>query len=321
MGSESYCDAGKRGWRDEPGQPYVQELTFERCARRDGRFKYVETNPHSRATVNWSDGKQYYRYLEYGRRYQELSFDDGSLFGHYRDRSQIYPVFVFGLFTADPRDLIDRASRARYLQSYALSHALSTPQYSVFERSETLANSANVRIVWRERLWVLNANRSIVRFERLKDEDVLRFVEITSREVNRPLTDADLWHEAPLSARFSLSNNPVAFIAGLHAAAALVGALVWGWLLFHTPSIEDLLAKRARLWRWVFWTVGAIAAALAALAAATSGGGGHPPAIVYVWVLALWCAVAFGLSACFILASYPMEVFFRARRGRPSDDR
>ena len=38
----SYCDAGKWGRRDEPGQRYTEEL-FERCARRDGRFKYVES--------------------------------------------------------------------------------------------------------------------------------------------------------------------------------------------------------------------------------------------------------------------------------------
>ena len=100
----------------------------------------------------------------------------------------------------------------------------------MFERSETLTNSANVKIVWRERLWVLNANRSIVKFERLKDEDVLRFVEITSREVDRPLTDADLWYSAPLLARYSASNNLPVFIGGLIIAASLLGALFWGWL-------------------------------------------------------------------------------------------
>ena len=311
MGADSYCDAGKRGWRDDPGKPYTQELAFERCARRDGRFKYVETDKHSGATVNWSDAKQYYRYLEYGRRYQELSLDDSFLYGHYRDRSQTFPVFVFGLFSADPRDLIDSASRARYLQSYKLSNALSTPEYSVFERFDAYEKNG-------ERLWVLNASRSIVKYEGLTGGDVVRFVEITSRELNRPLADADLWYDAPLSARFSLANNPMVFIVGLHIAAGIFGALVWGWLLARAPAIEDVLRKRGRLWRWVLWSFGGITIALAALAVLTAGGGGHPPAIVIVWVLGLWCAVGFGVMACFILASYPMELLFKAKRGGTS---
>ena len=307
--ASSYCDAGKWGRRDEPGQRYTEEL-FERCARRDGRFKYVEKREQGAILVNWSDSKKYYRYLPYGRRYQELSFDDPNLFDHYRDRSQIFPVFVFELFSADPRRLTDKAERARYLQSYAANSSLSTPQYIVFERSETLTNSANVKIVWRERLWVLNSNRSIVKFERLKDEDVLRFVEITSREVDRPLTDADLWYNAPLLARYSALNNLPVFIGGLIIAAGLLGALFWGWLFARTSAIEEVLRKRKRLWQWHLISFGGVAILLAALAALSTGGG-HPPAIVYVYALGVWCAVAFGMTACFILVSYPLELLFR----------
>ena len=307
--ANSYCDAGKRGRRDEPAHRYTEEL-FERCARRDGRFKYVEKRAQGAILVNWSDSKQYYRYLPLGRRYQELSFDDSSLFDHYRDRSQIFPVFVFELFSEEPRRLGDRAERARYLQSYAANSALSTAQYTVFERSETLTDSANVRIVWRERLWVLNADRSIVKFERLKDEDVLRFVEITSREVDRPLTDADLWYDAPLLARYSASNNLPAFIGGLIIAASLLGALFWGWLLVRTTAMDEVLRKRRRLWQWQLISFGGVAIVLAALAA-FSPGGGHPPAIVFVYALGVWCAVAFGMTAAFILASYPLVLLFR----------
>jgi hypothetical protein len=308
--ASSYCDAGKWGMRDEPGHRYTEEL-FERCAHRDGRFKYVEKREQGAITVNWSDSKQYYRYLPLGRRYQELSFDDPYLFGHYRDRTQIFPVFVFSLFSADPLRLGDKTERARYLQSFAVNSALSTPQYTVFESSTTLANSANVNIVWRERLWVLNANRSIVKFEQLKNEDVLRFVEITSREVDRPLTGADLWYDAPLLARYSASNNLPVFIGGLIIAASLLGALFWGWLLARATAIEEVLRKRKRLWRWQLISFGGVAIVLAALAALTAGGGGHPPAIVYVYVLGVWCVVAFGMTACFILASYPLELLFR----------
>lgn len=304
--SASYCDAGKRGRRDDPGRPYTEELSFERCARRDGRFKYVERRAHSGVSANWSDSKRYYRYLEHGRRYQELSFDDP--YGLYKDRSQIFPVFVFELFSADPRDLLDTAKRARHLQSYTASSALSTPQYSVFERFEALTSSEHAR---RERIWVLNANRSIVKYEWLNDAGVLRFAEITSREVNRPLTDADLWYDAPLLARYSLSNNPAVFFTGLIVAAGLVGALFWGWLLSRTAAVEKVLRKRKFLWRLQLMSFGVVAIALGGLAALTWGDGGHPPFIVIVYGLGIWCAVAFGMTACFILASYPLELLFR----------
>lgn len=311
---DSYCDAGKRGWRDDPQKPYTQELAFERCARRDGRFKYVERDERTGASAKWSDAKQYYRYLEHGRRYQALSFDDSSLFGLYRDRSQIFPVFVFELFSSDPRRLVDGAERARYFRSYATSSALSTPQYSVFERFEANATDG-------ERLWVLNSSKSIVKHEWISGGGVARFVEITSREANRPLSDADLWYDTPLFARNSPSNNPIVFIVGLHVAAGLVGALAWGWLLARTPTIEDVLRKRRRLWRLVLRSFGGIAIALAALAVLALGGGGHPPAIVYVWVVGIWCAVAFGMTACFLLASYPLELLFKATRSGTSHDR
>jgi hypothetical protein len=247
----SYCDAGKRGWRPEPGQPYTEE-TFERCARRDGRFKYVEKLRDDVNVVNWSDAKQYYRYLPYGRRYLELQFDDPVLYDIYRDRSQIYPVFVFEMFSAEPRRITSETERATYLRSFAVNEARSTPQHSVLERNEELFNSAKVRIVWRERLWLLNTDRSIVRFERLKNDDVLRYVEISSREVGRSLTDADLWYDAPLFARFFRVEQPGgaycwASRRSRRARCALLGMAVrpGGHDRARSAHAQQLLAPRA----------------------------------------------------------------------------
>lgn len=305
--TESYCDAGKRGWRDDPSKPFTQEHTFERCASRDGRFKYVERYGRSGAEVKWTDGKKHYRYLEHGRRYQEMSSDDASLFDLYRDRSQVYPVFIFHLLVSDPRRLVDPAERSRYLKSFTPNSALSTSQHTVFERFEANAN-------YGERLWVLNANKSIARHEALGVGGVLRYVEITSQGVNRPLSDEDLSYDAPLFARFSMMNNPAVFISALHVAAGLAGALVWGWLFARSAAIEDVLRKRRRLWRIVLWSLAVTVAVLAALAVLTIGGGGHPPPIIIVIALGAWCAVAFGMAACFLLASYPLQLLFKRVR-------
>ena len=312
FGAASYCDAGKMGLRDDPKQPFAREVLFERCARGDGRFKHVERDAHAGASVKWSGGARFYRYLEYGRRYQEFTLGESSIFfDYFRERSQIYPVFVFEAFSTDPRDHGGAAERARYLKSYVPSATLSTPVHSVFDRSDTQGNVV-------ERLWVLNADKSIARYERMRNGGVVRFVEITSRELNRPLSDVDLWYDAPLLARFSLSNNPIVFVAGLHVVAALVGALFWGWRFARATEIYDVLESRGRLWRLQLWIFGGIALLLGALAAAVYPGGGHPPAIAYVWVMGLWCAVAFGLTACFTLASYPMGLLYRATRGSTS---
>ena len=126
-----------------------------------------------------------------------------------------------------------------------------------------------------------------------------------------PLADAELRHDVPLLARYSLMNNPQVFMGGLVLAAGILGTAFWTLLLVLGMN---LATKRRRLWRAQAWAVGVIAVLLGVLAVLTAGGGGHPPAIVYVYVLGIWCAVVFGMSALFTLASYPVE--FVARRWR-----
>jgi hypothetical protein len=301
----SYCDSGRRSWRDNARQPFIQELGFRRCARADGRFKSVETDPRTRsAEIKWADERRIYRYLEWGRRYQELPFNDASLFGYYEVRSEIFPVFVFEAFSSDARRLVRKDERARYFSSFSRNAALSTPEYIVFERMDPGGRSG-------ERLWVRHADRSIFRHESLRDGGVVRLVEVTAFELNRPLSDAELRHNVPLLARYSLMNNPAVFMAGLVGCAGIVGAAFW--VLLAVLGM-DIAAKRRRLWRAQAWAFGAVALLLGVLAALTAGGGGHPPAIVYVYVLGVWCAVVFAMAALFTLASYPVQ--FAARRWR-----
>ena len=258
----------------------------------------METDPRTGASeVKWADAKHIYRWLEWGRRYQELPFNDASLYGYYEVRSEIFAVFVFEAFSSDARSLVRKDERARYLRSFSANAALSTPQYTVFERLDPGGRSG-------ERLWVRSADRSIFRHQSLRDGGVVRLVEVEAFEMNRALGDAELRHKVPLLARYSLMNNPQAFMGGLVVAAGILGAAFWTLL---AVLGMDLAAKRRRLWLAQAWGFGVIAVLLGALAALTAGGGGHPPAIVYVYVLGVWCAVAFGMSALFTLASYPVE--------------
>lgn len=310
FGGETYCETGKWGRRDEPKHGFT-EIAFSRCAHRDGRFKSVEYVDRPQKEVIWSDSHKLYRHAEAANFYRESPLDDLFLSTFPGNRSELYPLYLSRLFNQYSPNAPDQTS-TRYLQSYKANSALSTTQHSVFERfdDENHRNS--------ERLWVRNADKSIVRYQGLRDGAILHFAEITSLEVNRPLTAAELSHDAPLLVRYSLQNSPGVFIAGLFAAAGFAGALLWGWFFYRAASFEDVVRKRRRLWRVQFWAFAGTAIALGALAvlAIIVPGRGHPPGIVLVFVLAIWCSVAFALTTCFTLMSYPLQwLLSRVARG------
>lgn len=312
FGVATYCETGKWGMRDGPEQGYT-EIAFSRCAHSDGRFKLLEFTDRPRQVITWAHSGRHFRYSEYGRHYAEYSLSDPPSFvSPYGSRGETYPAFLSRMFPWRTVNLWGTTAASAHLDAYQASPALSTPQHTVFERLGDAQRGTG------ERIWVLNRDRSIVRWEGLEKGVVMRFVEIASQEANRPLSEKDLTHDVPLLARYSLQNAPAVFMAGLFVAAGAVGMLFWAWMFRRAPSLEDFVRMRRLLWRVQFWLFGGIAVLLAALAVLTSIGRdtGHPPAIVMVFVMAFWCAVAFALTAFFTLTSYPVQWFFVARGAR-----
>jgi len=302
--SSSYCDAGKWGQRVGPAQGAVREETFQRCASRDGRFKRTDSMGPGGKEIRWSDGKLFYRYLPQYERYQALSLDDAVTYGLYRNRAEAYPAFMFEIFSAEPRDFTDPVRRAAYLKAFVPSPGASNAQYTVFEHPIPGTR-------WSERLWILNADRSIARWESFENDALMRYTEIASHQFNRALGEADVSYEAPALARYSLMNNPQVFVSALIAAPGILGLLVWPWL---PRAAYD---KRRFLWKLQFWIYGILGAVLLVLAALTwPGGGGHPPAIFFVLAMAAWVGIAFAMTALFVLASYPAEFIARRRWAR-----
>ena len=302
--SSSYCDTGKRARRDMPAQERMQEETFERCASRDGRFKRFDSVGAGGGEVRWSDGRQFYRYLPYSKRYQAVSLDDPVTYDLYTNRAEIYPVFIFEVLSAEQRSFRDPVQRTQYLKAFVPSPGASNAQYTVFEH-------APPGMRWSERLWILNADRSIARWEYFENGVLMRYTEVTAHQFDRALGEADLSYETSPLARYSLMNSPGVFIAALVAAPGLLGLLAWPWL----P--RAVFEKRRFLWKLVFWIFGAVAAALAVLGVLVWPGGGHPPAIFFVYAMAAWVAIAFAMCALFLLASYPMEPIARRRWAQP----
>lgn len=303
--SQTYCDSGMRGQRDLPAQERFREETFERCASRDGRFKRAETFGAG-SEIRWSDGKSFFRYLPYNRRYQKVSLDDPVTYDLYRNRAEIYPVFIFEVFSSEAYRFRDPAARAEYLRSFVRNAALSDAQYSVFERFPAGTK-------YGERVRVLNADRTIARWEYEQGGVIMRYVQVSSHHFDRPLTDADLSHPIPLLAPYSLMNDAPVFIGALIAGSGLLGLFAWGLLFRSAADLERVRAKRRLLWKLQFWVFGVAAVLLVGLGVAVHPGGGHPPAIVFVFALGAWAAVAFAMSALFTLASYAGEWLARKR--------
>jgi hypothetical protein len=306
-GAETYCERGKWGMRDSPAHGYTQ-IPFARCARRDGRFKLTEYPDTTHRMVSWTDGAKFYRYGEGAGVYQEYPADQPYFSFAYAARGELYPGFLSPLFPWRPAMPGGDEPLAR-LEAFQASGALSNTHHTVYERYVGAQRGTG------ERVWVLSKDQSIVRWEGLQGGEVIRFVEIASQEINPALADDDLSYAVPLFTRFSLQNNPKVFVAGLFIACALAGMLFWSWLLARAGDIER---TRRRLWRFQLWTFGVGAVVLAALAILASIGRdtGHPPAILLVFVLAIWCAGLFGLTALFTLTSYPARWLLERRQAR-----
>ncbi len=306
--AETYCDAGKRLIDHGPPLNTKHGEAFERCAHRDGRFRWIE-NPGDRGSiVNWSDGEMHHRYFLYNKLYQHQSFTDGVDYDLYRNRSELYPVFLFRFLIEEPRELTEKARRTEWVRSFKPDAALSTPETTVFVRM------APPHLAGSERLYVRTKDKMIVRHEGVRNGTVVRTTELASAELNRPLGPADLSYAVPLYYRFSPQSNPKAFVAILFAVVLLSGFGAWGLIFARAADPQNVVDGRRLLWRIQKWAGILVAALLGILAVVTSIGpqSGHPPAIVFVFLLGILAAIGFGLVACFTLASYPVQ-WLRAR--------
>lgn len=300
--AQTYCESGKFGSSVGPGDP-LPEHTYRVCAHRDGRFKYVESPGQPSQIVTWSDGSTVHRYVEYSRNYQQHRI--GARTDFYERPREAAPVLHSRLFRVATRsgaglDLLGS------LRGYRVNAELSDTSHIVYERPNEDQRGS-------ERIRVATADGAIVRHDSLYGGIVRGYVQISARQVDQALADAELAHEVPLLARYSLQNNAPVFVSGLFALAALAGLAFWARRFARAEHPYDVISGRRRLWRVFAWALGGVAALLGLLAAVTWGGSGHPPAIAYVMVLAVLAAIGFGLVACFLLLSYVAQAFSRNR--------
>lgn len=190
--AETYCEAGTYGVRISPKESFSQDK-FAGCAHRDGRFRFLEHSGPVQA-VTWSDGETLYRYWQSNGQYREYPLAQAAKMNAFAYRSTGAAFLQSRLST---RGAINNPS----LTGYTPSGDLSTPEHMVFERRDE--GWGNI-----DRLWVRNADKAIVKYEQARNGEVMRFVELSSQEVGRPLSDAELSHRVLSFTHVSLQNNP-----------------------------------------------------------------------------------------------------------------
>ena len=296
--ARTYCESGKWGTRFG-SDPYMGETSYRVCAHSDGRFKFVRDPGQPQQLVIWSDGRRLHRYVVYSRTYHQYELSARDAVSEYERPRETAPALHSRLFRWATRSPAGQGLLGS-LRGYRINDELSDARHTVYEQRDSDGRgSARIRVA--------AADGSIVRYEAWYDGTLRSYLEVTSREVDRPLAESDIGHDVPLLARLSPQNNPHGFVAGLFIIAAIAGLAFWTRRFARAEYPEDVVDLRRRLWRYFAWSLGAVVTVLLLLTVATWGGSGHPPAIAYVMVMAVLAAIAFGLMACFLLLSYAAQ--------------
>ena len=293
--AQTYCESGRWGAR-VGSDPSMGETRYRLCAHRDGRFKFVRHPGEAQQLAIWSDGRKLHRYVEYGGTYHQYELSGLDAASEYTRPREPVPALHSRLFRSAMRSAAG-LDLPGSLRGYQVNAGLSDSRQTVYELSDSDGRGS-------ARIFVAAASGAIVRYESWYGGTLSSYVEITAREIDRPLADSELSHGVPLLSRFSPQNNPSVFISGLFVVAAIAGLAFWTWFFARAEDPEDAVRVRRRLWRLFAWALAVVAAVLGLLTVVTWGGSGHPPAIAYVMVMAVLAAIAFGLAACFLLLSY-----------------
>jgi hypothetical protein len=161
------------------------------------------------------------------------------------------------------------------------------------------------------------ADGTIDRFETFSEDKVTRFVEFANPRFDAKLGDEDLHYSVPIYYRVLPQNNKYAFTALVALMVLVLGFAFWYWRCTRAMYLVDISDARRRWFRRLFWIGGIGGVVLVLLAAASWGGSGHPPAIVFVGLFAIFCALGWVLAAAFVLTSYPAQWMARRQRTYP----
>lgn len=294
---KSYCDKGI-----VLGQ---LKSEFTRCAQRDGRFKQVSRveDVRTRIDIVWSDGEFFHQVWGFddAGTLQTNGYTETPLQMHYLGMGDdIFLIFVLRRFfpEATTRDKLEGI-----LRLFSPVADATDTRFYVLERLDNSPNGARDGYSIRHRLWVSREDGLIRKYEMSSPFPPKYVVELNHVDTANAPSEDDLRHAAPIFARFSMSNHPRNFIVGLWLLALLTGSIVW-----LAPGLlkgqEFIKEYRKYAWR-LYWTIVAVAlVCLVALGVLSIGAGGHPPAIVGVFILGAYCAVGLIILACLVLGSY-----------------
>jgi hypothetical protein len=292
LAARTYCETGKWSY------PPAAQVRFSLCADRDGHFKFVQHAGEPREEVLWSSDTHIHRYRHDTHAYEERPRAVGQMEGVAPGRA---PAATSRLLreTWGRGGAVDGMTP---LAGFAPNAELSTPTYAVVGRFDTYWG-------FTERLSVRRSDGAMLRYEQLAGNKLRHVVELSTVQLDRPLTPDELSFRPPLLHRYSLQNSPKVFFAGVLVATACLGALAWACVFAFAADTARVLRVRSRLWRWWWWAFAVAAVAIGGLTvlALVSPGSGHPPAIIIPMLLASFGGAAFAIAGCLLLASYPAQ--------------
>ena len=134
--------------------------------------------------MTWSDGRTLYRYVEYGRAYQQHDLAARGAEHLYDKPREAAPALHSRLFRSATRSGAG-LDLAGSLRGYQVNRELSNERHIVYERQDGDRRRG-------ERIRVAAADGAFVRHEGLYDGVVRSYVQIEKREADRPLADAAL---------------------------------------------------------------------------------------------------------------------------------
>jgi len=316
LGLTSYCD---KGTYSEKIFTTERSESFERCALRDGRFKdtTIVNDSWRPFSIRWSDGETLFRHdghFDAGAQQTTWYAEEPLAHEYSAPIGEISLVLILSRFLPRDRRLTSWNEVTRMLNLYSPNLTLSDSQYFILERRETHTLAGDVTT---HRLWVSRQDGLIRKVEHLHPNS-MTVVVLDSVDTATTPSREQLSHSAPLTTRYSLTkgNRPFVAIVAQCLLAATIGFVVW--LAIGLTTAPGFIERvRPRLWKWYKLVVALLSVCLFVLAlVALPLNGGHPPAIVGVYVVAVYAAIALLVAACFIGISYltaPLVRYIRRR--------
>lgn len=194
----------------------------ERCYQVNGAYKIIYTEKgRGQMHLDWSDGETTYSIMGYIEKgvfkaftpsYQEEKLNHSA-----SDKKQdSFIELILNKFMGSGHYY------QRFLDLFKVNHQLSNDDFVVLDYSHKRDETEILN-----RVWVSKKDTLILKYEEFKDSERVRLSEISNIRINPILTREDLEYAPSMFTKYSLSKQPVVFLAVLSLSALGISFFCW----------------------------------------------------------------------------------------------